>query len=151
MFTSSKRSESGEYPTPVASGGAGSTVIARGVRVEGDFKSQGDVVIEGEVDGQITTSAVLTVGSDAKLKAQVVAEEATIAGQVEGSITVKKRLELKMTAKITGDVTCETIIVEAGAALNGKVSVGDSKKLESEPKSESNPVPTKITSSEERS
>lgn len=128
------------------SGGAGSTVIARGVRVEGDFKSQGDVVIEGEVNGQIETSAVLTVGPDAKLKAEVVAEEATIAGQIDGSVTVKKRLELRSTAKIAGDITCETIMVEAGAALNGRVSVG-AKRAESKP--EPKPASSKIAAETE--
>ena len=105
----------------------GSTIIARGVRVEGNFASQGDVVIEGEVSGQVSTSAVLSVGTEAKLKAEVAAEEAVIAGQVDGTITVKKRLELKSTAKITGDITCDTIVVEAGATVQGKMMVGASK------------------------
>ena len=37
------------------------TVIANGVRVEGEFKSQSDVVIEGEVHGNFATSSLLTV------------------------------------------------------------------------------------------
>jgi len=105
-----------------------STVIARGVKVEGDFTSQGNVVIEGEVRGQVKTDALLTVGNEAKLKADVTASEAVVAGIVEGNLTVKKRLELKATAKITGDIACETIVVEAGAALNGKVSIGTAPK-----------------------
>jgi len=124
MFTPSKRPDQADMPVPSVRGSAGSTIIARGVRVEGDFSSQGDVIIEGEVSGHVTTTAVLSVGAEAKLKAEVSADEASIAGQVDGTITVKKRLEVKSTAKITGDVTCETIVVEAGAALNGKLSVG---------------------------
>lgn len=122
MFTSSKRGES--YESASGAPGGGATIIARGVRVEGDFSSQGDVVIEGEVNGHVSTSGLLTVGSDAKLKAEVAASEAVVSGTIQGTVTVKKRLELKSTAKVTGDVTCEIVVVEAGAVLNGKISVG---------------------------
>ncbi len=130
MFTSSKRPEgydAAPMSTPGASTGAGATVIARGVKVEGNFVSQGDVVIEGDVNGQVSTNALLTVGSDAKLKAEISAEEAVIAGVIEGTVSVKKRLELRSTAKIKGDISCETITVESGASLNGKMSVGQVK------------------------
>lgn len=110
------------------SSGGNATVIARGVKVEGDFTSQGDVQIEGEVQGHVSTSGLLTVGSEAKLKADVSANDAVIAGTIEGNVIVKKRLELKSTAKIMGDITCELIVVEEGASLQGKVGIGASLK-----------------------
>lgn len=100
------------------------TLIARGVRVEGEFVSQGDVVIEGEVSGTLSCSGTLTVGVEAKIKADVKANDVVIAGIVDGNITAARKLELKSGGKITGDVTCEVIMVEAGASLNGKVSSG---------------------------
>lgn len=103
---------------------AGATVIARGVRVEGDFTSQGDVVIEGEVIGRVETGGLLSVGSEAKLKAEVAAGDAVVAGVIEGTLSVKNRLELKASAKVQGDTSCQTIVVEAGATLNGKIGMG---------------------------
>lgn len=103
------------------------TVIARGVKVEGEFVSQGDVVIEGEVNGRVSTSGLLTIGTEAKLKAEITADDAVVAGTIEGMVTVKKRLELKATAKIIGDLTCETATVEAGAVVHGKCSIGQGK------------------------
>ena len=101
-----------------------STVIARGVRLDGDFVSQGDVLIDGEVQGTVKTGGLLTVGPEASLKAEVDAVEAVIAGRVEGNIKIAKRLQLKSTSKLTGDITCETLSIEAGASVNGKVSCG---------------------------
>lgn len=100
------------------------TVIANGVRVEGDFSSQGDVLIEGEVHGNVSTSGMLTVGSAAKLKADVKAEKAVIAGTVEGNITVGSHVDLKSTARILGDLKCQTATVESGATMNGCVTIG---------------------------
>ncbi len=48
MFSSSKRNE--DYSSSEAGRTSNNaTVIARGVKVEGEFTSQGDVIIEGEV------------------------------------------------------------------------------------------------------
>lgn len=111
-----------QYPVPSKKSPA--TVIAKGVRLEGEFKSQGDVLIEGEVHGTIETEGLLTLGSEAFLKASVTATDAVIAGKLEGNITIKRKVDVKSTARITGDLVCETIAVESGAALQGNVRAG---------------------------
>lgn len=121
MFQPSKRTDS--YSSD-AGASSQETIIARGVRVEGEFTSPGNVLIEGEVQGHVTAKGVLTVGTEAKLKADVSANEAIISGSIEGNVVVTKRMELKASAKVMGDVTCETASIEAGAVLNGKVSIG---------------------------
>lgn len=102
----------------------GTTIIARGVRVEGEFSSQSDVVVEGEVHGTFATVGLLTVAAEAKIKADVTAGEALVSGTVEGNLTVQRKLELKATAKIVGDVTAEAISIETGAVVCGRLNVG---------------------------
>ena len=124
MFSSPKRPD--YMPDDSSYGGrqSAATVIANGVRVEGDFSSQGDVLIEGEVHGNVSTSGMLTVGPAAKLKADVKAEKAVIAGNVEGNLTVASHIDIKSTACILGDLTCETATVESGATMNGRALIG---------------------------
>ncbi len=100
------------------------TLIARGVRVEGEFTSQGDVAIEGEVSGTLSCSGALTVGVEAKIKADIKANDVVVGGIVEGNINAVRKVELKTGARVTGDIVCEVIVVENGASLNGKVSSG---------------------------
>jgi cytoskeletal protein CcmA (bactofilin family) len=100
------------------------TVIARGVKVEGEFTSQADVLVDGEVHGTFSTEGLLTVGSEAKIKADVKAGSAVISGALEGNMTVEKRVDVKATARITGDVTADTITVEAGAVIAGRMMIG---------------------------
>ena len=100
------------------------TLIARGVRVEGEFNSQGDVVIEGEVSGNLSCSGALTVGVEAKIKADVKANDVIVGGIIEGNIIAARKLELKSGSRVTGDVTCEVIVIETGSSLNGKVTSG---------------------------
>lgn len=113
------------------------TVIAQGVRVEGDFKSQGSVVIEGEVLGSVQTAEFLQVGSGAKIHADVNAQNAVVAGEIQGNIEVGDKLELTESARVKGDLNAEVLSVAAGAQLNGKVSMGAKRAHKSEPTEES--------------
>lgn len=101
----------------------GETVIAHGVRVEGDFVSEGDVLIEGEVSGNIKTSGDLRVGEEAKIRADVVANNAVVAGELRGNIQIVGRLELLQTAKVIGDLTVDVLSVNPGAQINGKITM----------------------------
>lgn len=105
---------------------SGDTVIAAGVKVEGDFTSAGNIVIEGEVVGMLKTEMDLVVGPDAKIVANVTARNARVAGEIRGNVVVGDRLDLVGTAKITGDVQAKILVVEAGAVLNGRCGMSES-------------------------
>lgn len=131
MFsTPVKRSDSsfGSDPTPnfppASSSRPNATIIAKGVRVEGEFRSQGDVVIDGDVQGSISAAGILTVGPEATIKADIIADEARIAGVVDGNLQIKKQAVFSSSAKINGDITAERISVEAGAQLDGRIKIG---------------------------
>lgn len=109
----------------MAKGSTAETIIAQGVRLEGDFVSEGDVTIEGEVSGTVRTAANLVIGDQAKLRADVSARSATISGELRGNLFVSDRLDLKETAKIVGDVSANVLSVGAGAQINGTVTMGE--------------------------
>ncbi len=78
------------------------TIIAQGVKVEGDFTSQGAVIIEGEVTGSVQTSENLQVGETARIHADVAATDAVVAGEIRGNIVIEGRLDLLETSQVTG-------------------------------------------------
>jgi cytoskeletal protein CcmA (bactofilin family) len=104
--------------------GGNQTIIAQGVKVEGDFHSNGDVVIDGELTGSIETSQSLQIGESARISANVIAKSAVIAGQVHGNISATDRLELTETSKVDGDIQTGSISVAVGAVMNGNVTMG---------------------------
>jgi len=100
------------------------TVIANSVRVEGDFVSDGNIRIEGEVSGSITTKRDLLIGEAAKITANVVAQNGTVSGELRGNLKVGERLELTATARVLGDIQAKILTVAPGAILNGQLSIG---------------------------
>ncbi|MBI4133602.1 polymer-forming cytoskeletal protein [Candidatus Uhrbacteria bacterium] len=101
-------------------GGSQDTVIAQGVKVEGDFVSQGNIIIEGEVHGTIKTDHDLRIGEQARVVANVWAENAVIAGEVQGNMKVAERLELAPTSRVIGDVEVKTVSMAPGAIFCGR-------------------------------
>lgn len=99
------------------------TIVGPSVNVEGDFASEGNIVVKGTVSGSVFTSKHLTVEMGAKIIANVRAGSATIAGEVKGNMKIKESLELISTSKVVGDIEVKNLKVEAGALLYGKISM----------------------------
>ncbi len=96
------------------------TIIGSSVRVEGNFKSEGNISIDGIVQGSLKTNNDLKIGPSAKIKAEVEANNLFLAGEIKGNIKVKEKTQLKNTAKILGNLETKILSVEEGAIINGK-------------------------------
>src|SRR3989339_2150246 len=99
------------------------TVVGPSVNVEGDFASEGNIIVKGSVSGSVHTSRHLSVETGAKIMANVRAGGARIAGEVRGNIKVKEDLELMATARVVGDIEAKVLKIDAGALLFGKVAM----------------------------
>ena len=79
-----------------------------------------DLHVDGKIEGDLKC-ANLVQGEASEIKGAVTAETAKIAGLLDGSIEAKT-LIVHATARITGDVTYETITIENGGKVDGKLS-----------------------------
>jgi cytoskeletal protein CcmA (bactofilin family) len=99
------------------------TVVGPSVNVEGDFGSEGNIIVKGTVAGSVRTSKHLSVEAGAKILANVRAGTAKVAGEVRGNMKVKDSLELTSTARVLGDIEANVLIMEAGALIAGRVTM----------------------------
>src|SRR3546814_11750520 len=76
--------------------------------------------VDGKIEGDLKC-ANLVQGEASEIKGAVTAETAKIAGLLDGSIEAKT-LIVHATARITGDVVYETITIENGGKVDGKLS-----------------------------
>ena len=93
------------------------TIIGADFRVKGDISCEGDVQLEGTVDGNVK-SLRLTVGESGAVNGDVNAESVRVQGKIVGTIRAKS-VELSGSSHVTGDILHETLSVENGAFLNG--------------------------------
>lgn len=108
-------------------GDAVETVIGPSVRVEGDFASEGNIIVEGAVQGSITTSKNLRVGERARIQANIEVTSALIAGEIVGNIRAHSSIEILSSARIQGDITTTELSLEKGAFFCGNCTMEEKK------------------------
>jgi cytoskeletal protein CcmA (bactofilin family) len=94
-------------------------IISKGTEISGNVNSQGDMRVEGQIDGSLTSKARVVIGDSGEVKGNITAHNAVISGKVIGNVLVSELLFLKSTAKIFGDIVVGKIVVENGAEFNG--------------------------------
>ena len=102
----------------------GRNVLSSDVEIKGKVKFTNDLVVDGLIEGEIYSDGSLTVGENARIKAEVHTRSVVVYGKVHGNITVTDRVELKANAELIGDIKAATISIEAGAIFVGKSTVG---------------------------
>lgn len=93
------------------------SVIGPDVRIVGDIHTQGEMQIDGQVEGDITCQ-VLVVGEGGSISGEISAETVRVHGEVTGKI-VAKTVAIARSAKVIGDITHECLEIEAGAHMEG--------------------------------
>ena len=121
-----------EKSTSHSSGGAqngGTNVVNLGPRdsLHGRLEIQGDLKIQGNVEGELKASGDVTVDSTAAIQASIEGANISVRGQVTGNVTAKKRLTLGGSGRLNGDVRVNRLTVEDGATLNGNVTMSSDK------------------------
>lgn len=99
------------------------TIIGPSVTLEGNFDGNGDIVIEGAVNGSLKTSGNVRIGQEARVKAEIKANSVLISGEVRGNIEAEDRIDLSETAKVSGNIKTKVLQISAGASFNGKSSM----------------------------
>ena len=99
------------------------TIVGPSVHVEGDFASEGNILVKGSVSGNVKTSKLLTVEHGARILANVRSGDAHVSGEIKGNVRVQERLELTASAQILGDIICTVLVVEPGALIQGKINM----------------------------
>jgi len=100
-----------------------SNLVAEETIIVGDIKTQGNIRIEGKVDGAIRSQNKIVVGDSAHITGDIEALEAEVSGHIDGAIHCSGTLYLKKTAYINGDILATKLIIENGAVFNGKCSM----------------------------
>ena len=74
--------------------------LGRSLRVKGDITGTEDLLIDGWVEGLIELDGrKLTVGTTAKVTADINARDVVVYGYVKGNVRAKGRVEIKRTAR----------------------------------------------------
>jgi cytoskeletal protein CcmA (bactofilin family) len=104
-------------------------VLSRGVSIKGSIKFENELVIDGEVEGNIQSGGMLTVGENARIQGDIRTRSVRVRGTVEGNIVVTERCELQAGSALHGDIKAPRLVVDENATFLGSAKVGTEKSL----------------------
>lgn len=99
------------------------STLSSDLTITGHIKTSGDIQIEGSVDGDIHAH-MLTVGENATVKGEIIADDVVVTGRVVGRVRGIK-VRLTSSARVEGDIVHKTIAIESGAHFEGSVQRED--------------------------
>jgi cytoskeletal protein CcmA (bactofilin family) len=105
--------------SPRSSGGALSFIGAE-VMVSGNISGNGDIHLDGSIEGDLNCNSLI-LGPGGRIKGNITAERATLGGTVEGTVNAST-LVVERSARISGDLSYDTVSIENGAQLDGRMS-----------------------------
>ena len=103
---------------------ASRNVLSSDVDIKGTVKFTNDLVVDGKIEGEISSDGNLTVGENARLKAEIKTATVVVYGKIHGNVAATDRVELKASAEVVGDIKAKTLSIEPGAIFVGKSTVG---------------------------
>ena len=98
--------------------------LGSSVRVKGDITGTEDLLIDGAGEGTIQLDGrKLTVGTGAKVTADISARDVVVLGYVKGNVRASGRIEIKKDGSVIGNLTTAQIMIEDGADFKGSIEI----------------------------
>lgn len=111
---------------PLAAGdGKPEMLIGSTTSIEGAvIKSDGNIRIDGSVEGTIEAAGSVIVGKTGRIIANIHARHVFVAGAIKGDIEAPEGLEITSTGKVFGNITVGSLQIEQGGIFRGQSFMG---------------------------
>ncbi len=116
----------------------GSTVIGKSITIRGELSGAEDLFLDGTIEGSITVpDGRLTIGPNARIKADLSARDVIIFGQVNGNVQATGAVDLRQTASLKGDISAARLAIEENATIQGRADLTKGAQTSSRPQATS--------------
>jgi cytoskeletal protein CcmA (bactofilin family) len=99
------------------------SVLGPTLKFRGELSAQEDLIIQGSVEGSITHTQSLTVGTDGTMKGDIRARVIVVDGKVDGDLYATESVNIRATAKVKGNVFAPRVAIVDGAFFQGQIEM----------------------------
>jgi cytoskeletal protein CcmA (bactofilin family) len=99
------------------------SVLGPTLKFRGELSAQEDLIVQGSVDGSITHTQSLTIGTDGSMKGDIRARVIVIDGKVDGDLYATESVNIRATAKVKGNVFAPRVGISEGAFFQGQIEM----------------------------
>ena len=99
------------------------SVLGPTLKFRGELSAQEDLIIQGSVEGSITHTQSLTVGTDGTMKGDIRARVIVVDGKGAGDLYATESVSIRATAKVKGNVFAPRVGIVDGAFFQGQIEM----------------------------
>jgi cytoskeletal protein CcmA (bactofilin family) len=99
------------------------THIAAGSRVEGLLSGPTELLIEGEVHGEIRVESAVMIGTEGVVQGPISAQVVRVGGRVVGDVQAVDRVEVAPSGSLDGDISAPRVVIAEGAFFKGRIDM----------------------------
>jgi cytoskeletal protein CcmA (bactofilin family) len=99
------------------------THIAAGSRVEGLLSGPTELLIEGEVHGEIRVESAVMIGTEGVVQGPISAQVVRVGGRVIGDVQAVDRVEVAPSGSLDGDISAPRVVIAEGAFFKGRIDM----------------------------
>ena len=101
-------------------------MIGPGTKIVGDLHTNGDIRIDGNIEGNVNSKGKVVIGNNGYVKGEIICTNAEVSGSLNGKVTASELLSLKASSKFNGEIKSGKLSIEPGAIFTGTCSMGTS-------------------------
>ena len=87
--------------------------IGASMTIKGQISTREELLVDGEVDGEVESHSVLTVGTNGKVRANIKARE----------VDVSEKIAIREHGSLIGDIKAAGISIDDGAYFKGSIDI----------------------------
>ncbi|MBU1249158.1 MAG: polymer-forming cytoskeletal protein [Proteobacteria bacterium] len=98
--------------------------LGAGTNYNGRLHFQGSVRIDGNFTGEVESEGTLVIGHDAVVEGSIKVGKLVLSGRLTGEVESAGKVILNKTAAMRGNIRTPVLVVDEGAVLEGRLTMG---------------------------
>ena len=130
---SSSVSSAAESPSKPAAPERKVAVLGPTLRFKGELSAEEDFILQGRIEGSITHTQSVTIGTDGSVIGNIHARVVVVDGSVEGDLHGVESVVVHETGRVAGNIFAPRVGLVEGAVFNGRVDMSGTSAAQSAP------------------
>lgn len=111
---------------------ANRSVLLEGTTIRGAFECNGDLKLDGFIEGDVVVHGTITIGESAVVRANVRAKSAIVFGKLVGDLFCSDKIEFHIGAQVRGNLKTRKLLIQDGVVFDGRCEMAPDQTVEEE-------------------
>lgn len=98
------------------------SIITPGTAIHGEMRCEGNILINGEFEGNIISQSEVVVGKTGRVRGEIHSQKLLVSGEFHGNFTGEV-IDIMPYGKVYGDVKVNNIVIEPNAVFEGETKI----------------------------